>query len=72
MRPEDALISRRIVPAGDNAVSVIELWDTSHPSSPFTVIKFDEKATMPNPYERVFILSHEELREIGIKPHPNC
>lgn len=67
--PVESLISRRIVPAGDNAVSVIELWDTSHPSSPFTVIKFNEKATMPNPYERVFILSNEEFREIGIKPY---
>lgn len=62
MNFENALISRRIVNETDDAVTIMEVWDTSHPESPYVCYPRDGK--MPNPYYRDIRMSRAEYDNI--------
>jgi hypothetical protein len=36
--PENALISRTMRPHGDDEAMITEVWDTSHPDSPYVIV----------------------------------
>ena len=69
MNPENALVSRRIAYETDEHITIIEVWDTSHPDSPW-VAYWPIRRPMINPHIRAIKLTRLEYdnAKIPLKP----
>lgn len=61
MRPENALISRRMFKVGDGTVIVEEVWDTKHADCPFVALP---GALVPNPGLRQVRMTENEFEDL--------
>ncbi len=59
MNPENALVSRRIAYETDDDVTIIEVWDTSHPESPW-VAGWPPEIPRVNPHIRAIKMTRLE------------
>ena len=64
--PEAALVSRRVAYETDDAVTIIEVWDTSHPDSPWVPVPFSGQGNIINPHIRAIKFTPEEYRAANI------
>jgi len=67
MNPENALVSRRIAYETDEEVTIIEVWDTSHPDSPWILAPPWPSREKPiNPHIRAIKMTRIEYENANV------
>ena len=69
MKFENALVSRRIAHETDEQVTIIEVWDTSHPDSPWVTFWPIERPRI-NPYVRAVKLTRTQYGDAKMPLKP--